>query len=597
MSINYKSDIKSNSKTCCSILHEPFEQQVLKSPNAVAIIFEKERLTYKELDVKANQLAHYLQALGVKPGMFVGIFLDRSFDLAISILGILKAGGVCVPMDIKDPEERLRSILADCKAYVVLTNYRYLEMLPNSITNVVSVDEIRETVAKEKKSLLIRKVTSEDLAFVFYTSGSTGIPKGAMLSHQACSNGHAWAQTTLNLTMEDRILFKASVFAGLVKEFFLLLGIGGAVVIVPSAHQKDSSRLVKLIATQNVTVISITPSQLQTLIEEDLLQNCSKLKHVMCSAEPLNPKLQRFFLKSQNPKLHNTYGVTETGPYAAFMSCEREQDPVPIGKAISDVQIYILDSNLQHSPVEVPGEIYIGGKGLSKGYLNKPKLTNEKFVFNPFSNKSRDRLYKTGDIGRYLGDGNIELMGRVDRQVKIRGFRIELGEIESVITKHHAIKQVAVVMRKDASIKNYLVAYAVLHKEQSCEFSELRRYLNHKLPAYMIPTTFTILDFIPLTSSGKVDIDALPVPDRTDNNINNFFMAPRDSIEIELVKLWKELLNVKRVSTKDDFFDLGGHSLLAMRLFTQIKKKFGKNIPLIAIYQASTIEEIAKLIR
>ncbi|GAB1542618.1 hypothetical protein NUACC21_52920 [Scytonema sp. NUACC21] len=597
MSTNYRSETQVNYLGSDAILHQPFEQQVLKSPDAVAVIFEDQQLTYKELDNRANQLAHYLQSLGVGPEVLVGMFMERSPNLIVSILGILKAGGVCVPMDTSDPKERLDFILVDTKASVLLTEDCFLRELPNDNRHTISMDKIWVNLANERVEAPISEVTPENLAFVFYASGSTGTPKGVMLSHKACSNGHVWVQKTLLLSMEDRILFKASVFAGLVKEFFLLLGVGGALVVAPPNSQKDSFHLIELIAKHNITIIAITPSQLQVLIEENLLLKCSNLKHVMCSAEPLPLKLQEHFLASQTANLYNTYGVTEVGPHTTFWPCKCTQNVVPIGRPIDDVQIYILDSNLQRVPVETPGEIYIGGKGLAQGYLNQPRLTDERFIPNPFSNQPGERLYKTGDLGRYLSDGNIEHLGRADRQVKIRGFRIELEEVELVLSQHPAIEQAVVVIREDISINNYLVAYIVLHEKQKCKISELRHFLNQKLPSYMVPSVFVILSIMPLTPNGKIDYHALPIPDRTGKNSEECFVASRDDIELQLVKLWEEILNVHPISIRDDFFHLGGNSLLAVHLFTQIEKIFGETLPLITIFQAATVEKIANIIR
>ncbi|MEA5505979.1 amino acid adenylation domain-containing protein [Halotia wernerae UHCC 0503] len=573
-------------------LHHLIEEQVEKTPDAIAVVFADEKLTYRELNNRANQLAHYLQLFGVKAEERVCICLERSLEMVVGLLGILKAGGVYVPIDPSYPLERLVFLLEDSQAPLLLTQQEILTKLPTYQGQAICLDTDWENIAQYSKDNPNTKITSDNLAYIIYTSGSTGKPKGAMNTHQGICNRLLWMQQAYQLTAIDTVLQKTPFsFDVSVWEFFWTLITGARLVIAKPEGHKDSVYLVNLIAEKSITTLHFVPSMLQVFLETPGVEKIKSLTRFICSGEALPFALQQRFFDILDAELHNLYGPTEAAIDVTFWKCQEESDKsiVPIGRPIANTQIYLLDSHLQPVPIGVSGELHIGGVGVARGYLNRPDLTDEKFIPNPFSNQPESRLYKTGDLARYLPDGNIEYLGRIDHQVKIRGFRIELGEIETVLCQHLAVRE-AVVVQENQS----LVAYVVFHQNTAHSINELRNYLQQHLPEYMIPSTFMLLDSLPLTPNGKVDRRALPTPEQTRPELKQTFVAPRNPTEEILAGIWIKILGIEQLGIHDNFFDLGGHSLLATQVISQVRKAFGLEIPLRDLFASPTVAELAK---
>ncbi|QLE43120.1 amino acid adenylation domain-containing protein [Nostoc sp. C052] len=577
-------------------LHQLFAAQVEKTPDAIAVKFADKHLTYSELNSRANQLAHYLQTCGVQPNVLVAICVERSLEMVVGLLGILKAGGAYVPLDPEYPQERLAYMLGDCQPAVLLTQRDLVDRLPTS-SQKVCLDSDWETISQQSNCNPNSSVQPLDIAYVIYTSGSTGKPKGAMNTHRGICNRLVWMQDAYKLTESDRVLQKTPFsFDVSVWEFFWPLLTGARLVMAKPGGQRDATYLINTIAQEEITTLHFVPSMLQIFLETKGLEGCKSLKRVFCSGEALPVDLQERFFEPMGCELHNLYGPTEAAIDVTFWQCQRESNlkSVPIGRAIANTQLYILDSHLQPVPLGAIGELYIGGIGVAKGYLNRPDLTAERFISHPFN--EGEKLYKTGDLARYLHDGNIEYIGRIDHQVKIRGFRIELGEIEALLAQHPTIQQTVVIARVDHLENQRLVAYIVPHPEQTPNIDELRHFLKQQLPEYMVPSAFVLLDTLPLTPNGKIDRRALPAPDSTRLDSENTYVAPRDELELQLTKIWEQILGVQPIGVRDNFFELGGHSILAVKLFWQIEKTFSKNLPLAILFQSSTVEALAKII-
>jgi amino acid adenylation domain-containing protein len=592
-----------------SCIHDLFEAQVERIPDAIAVQFEGKRLTYRELISRANQLAHYLQGLGVGPEKLVGICVERSLEMVVGLLGILKAGGAYVPLDPSYPRERLRFILEDARLSVLLTQHRIIEdgrwriedgdsrssILDPQKMKVVCLDTVRETIAQESEQNPRSEVKSESLAYVIYTSGSTGQPKGVMIPHRAICNHVSWMQKAFPMNETDRVLQHASLcFDASVWEFFVSLSNGARLVLAHQGRHQDPAYLVSLMAEEKVTVLQSVPSLLQMLLEEDI-ECCTSLRHVFCGGEVLTCELLDRFSARLSAKLHNHYGPTETTIDATSWTCDapNHQHSVPIGRPIANTRVYILDSHLQPVPVGVPGELYIAGDGLARGYLHEPQLTAEKFVSNPFTRELGARLYKTGDLGRYLPNGNIEFLGRMDSQVKLRGYRIELGEIENVLVQHPGVRDSVVVAREETPGNKRLVAYMAPTKEHVPTISELRTYLAEKLPGYMVPAGYVMLDAIPFLPNGKVDRQALPPLGDNGPEANEAFVEPRTEVEKLVTQIWLEVLHVERIGVHDNFFDLGGHSLLAIQVISRAREIFPNGISLHSLFGAPTVAGLA----
>ena len=701
-------------------LHELFVQQVERSPDAVAVIFDglqgaNPALAYRELNQRANQVAHYLKARGVGPEVLVGICMERSLDMVVGLLGILKAGGAYVPLDPGYPKERLAFMLEDARVPILLTQSHLISSVPSHQGQVICLDSDWSTIAQFSQENPHSQVSSENLAYVIYTSGSTGKPKGAMNSHRGICNRLLWMQQAYQLTDSDRVLQKTPFsFDVSVWEFFWPLITGARLVIAQPGGHQDSSYLVKVIIQYQITTLHFVPSMLQVFLAESKVPACNCIKRIICSGEELPVTLQARCFAVLDAELYNLYGPTETAIDATAWKCQPGSNlsTVPIGRPISNTQIYLLDSHLQPVPVGVPGEIYIAGVGVGRGYLNRPKLTAEKFIPNPFSNSTKaaknlpsNRLYKTGDLARYLPDGSIEYLGRLDHQVKLRGFRIELGEIEAVLSQHPDVRQAVVVISQTQTTHKQLIAYivtinypervpyrvacaveftgvgiAILETEDisvdgvclvgvadvkigqpvrlrlqlpGCELEQwllgsvvwqqdntagikfqlnpsqqellehgvryllekqgflkvwqrnvsgnLRDFLKQKLPEYMIPTSFIILDALPLTPSGKVDRTALlqrsaTVVPSVKAEVQRTLTAPRNSIEQTVARVWAEVLKNDQFGIDDNFLDLGGHSLLATQVISRLRSLFQLELPLRLMFECPSIAELARAI-
>jgi amino acid adenylation domain-containing protein len=595
-----------------SCIHELFEAQVERTPEAIAVHFEGKQLTYWELNVRANQLAHYLRGLGVGPEKLVGICVERSLEMVVGLLGILKAGGAYVPLDETYPTERLRFMLEDAQVSVLLTQRKVIEhgrwgmangeprssMLDSQTIKVVYLHTIWETIAQESERNLRREVKSGSLAYLIYTSGSSGQPKGVMIPHRAICNHVSWMQTAFPLNNSDRVLGHASLcFDASVWELFVPLSNGARLVLAQQGSHQDLAYLVKLMAEEKVTVLQSVPSLLQMLLEENI-ECCTSLRHVFCGGEVLSGELlDRCFARLPG-KLHNHYGPTEATIDATSWTCAGANDRhlVPIGRPIANTQVYILDSHIQPVPVGVPGELHIGGDGLARGYLNAPQLTAEKFISNPFSKEFGARLYKTGDLGRYLPNGHIEFSGRMDNQVKLRGYRIELPEIEKVLVQHPGVRDSVVLLQERTPRNKRLVAYVASKKERAPTVSELRTYVAEKLPAYMVPAVYVMLDAIPFLPNGKVDRQALPPPGDNAPGANETFVEPRTEVEKLLADIWLEVLHLERLGVHDNFFELGGHSLLAIQVISRAREIFHNGVSLRSLFRAPTVAGLAETI-
>jgi amino acid adenylation domain-containing protein len=575
-------------------IHHRFEEQVERTPGAIAIAMESQQWTYRELNSRANQLAYFLRILGVGPETPVAICLGRSLDMVLGILGILKAGGAYVPLDPAYPQERLRFMLQDVQARVLLTQASLRDKMPDSAIQVVCLDMDWPLIARQRQTNPDGGVLPNHLAYVIYTSGSTGQPKGVMIEHRALVNHMHWVQSTFPLSDTDCELQQTPfTFDVSVWEIFAPLLSGARLCLARPDGHRDSAYLVDVIAEEGVTSIQLVPSMLRMLLDEPGWRECTRLQRVFCGAEVLPVELAERLLATLDVELVNIYGPTETCIDATYWRCRRGHPTMPIGKPLANMQAYILDEHRQLVPIGVPGELYLGGEGLARGYLNRPELTEEKFVASPFRRESGSRLYRTGDRARFHSDGNIEFLGRVDHQVKLRGFRVELGEIENVLQQHPAVRESVVVVREDSPGDKRLAAYLVPTPNQAPEAEELRRFLKEKLPNYMTPSTYVLLNDLPRTSSGKVDRKRLPAPDPARPGAESDFVAPRNVVEQRLLKLWQDVLGLQRISVTDNFFDLGGHSLLAVRLFVKIERIMARSLPLASIFEAPTIEQLA----
>lgn len=588
-------------------LQQLFEEQVERTPEAIAAIYRGRQLTYRELNDRANQLAHYLRDLGVAPEVLVGFCVDRSLEMIIGLLGILKAGGAYVPLDPAYPTERLSYMVDDAKISILLTQSQLKSQLPEHQARVVYLDSDWDKIALHDRENPQRVNTGRDLAYVIYTSGSTGKPKGVMIPHAALSSFAQTALTEYGIEASDRLLQFASInFDVAVEEIYTCLLSGSTLVVRTNETIADLGTFCRACQDLQLTVLNLPTAYWHRLAHELAsgevdLPDCVRL--VIIGGEKVLPEFvkswQEYLKQSKKCdclQLINSYGPTETTVSATMYRISANTSivgEVPIGRPFPHLQTYILDRYHQPVPIGVPGELFIGGDGLARGYLNRPELTAEKFISNFLDSKSA-RLYKTGDLVRYLPDGNIEYIGRIDKQVKIRGFRIELGEIETVIARHPDIQQVAVIDREDTPGEKKLAAYLVPEKE--LKSSEVRSFLAEQLPNYMVPSAYVKLDSLPITPSGKIDRRALPVPDFNRSELGETFVAPRNDLETKLASIWQEVLKIDPIGVKDNFFDLGGHSLLAVSLLTQVEKTFEKNIPLATFLTTPTIEGLANAI-
>ncbi|MDJ0796548.1 MAG: amino acid adenylation domain-containing protein [Calothrix sp. MO_167.B12] len=572
-------------------IHQLFEQQVELTPDAVAVVFEQQQLTYQQLNTKANQLAHYLQKLGVQPDVLVGICSERSLDMIVGLLAILKAGGAYLPLDPNYPPQRLGLMVEDSGISLLLTQEKLVSRLPQINGTVLSMDSNWKHIAKESEDNPVSGVNPSNLAYVIYTSGSTGKPKGVLVPHIGLGNLAVVQTKEFNLSSHSRILqFASFSFDASVFEIVMALSTGARLCLASQESLLPGPDLIKLLGEYKITHLTIPPSALAVMTWSKL----PDLEVMIVAGEATTVELAEKWC--DGVRFFNAYGPTESTICATMGEYIPGSGKLPIGRPIANTQIYILDGELQPVPIGVPGELYIGSVGLARGYLHRPQLTEHRFIANPFSNDSQARLYRTGDLGRYLADGNIEYLGRIDNQVKIRGFRIELGEVEGVLTQHPMVEQTVVMVREDVPGDKRLVAYVVANSQGVPTNRQLYDFLRHKLPDYMVPNAFVYLNNLPLTPNGKIDRQTLPIPNNSNYQISPNFVAPRDELELQLTKIWSKFLGVKPIGVKDNFFELGGHSLLAISLWKEIETLIERKLPLTTLFQLPTIEELAKVI-
>jgi amino acid adenylation domain-containing protein/thioester reductase-like protein len=585
-------------------IHQLFEKQVERSPDAIAAIYKDEQLTYRELNNRANQLARYLKKLGVGPEILVGICVERSLDMLVGLLGILKAGGAYLPLDPGYPKQRLEFMLRDTQVPVLLTQQSLLDASEHQ-RQFVCLDTDWAAIALESQENPIARTQSENLAYTIYTSGSTGTPKGVAIQHDSLVNYIETVCLEYELKSSDRVLQFASIgFDVAAEEVFSCLVRGATLVLRTNEMLSSIPYFLQQCRRLGVTILDLPTAFWHQLTSElnAAMPLPETLRLVIIGSESALPDCLKIWQQQvgQRVRLVNSYGPTETTIGATLCDLSKlmaDETTVPIGRPIRNAQAYVLDSYLQPVPVGVPGELYIGGAGVARGYFNQTKLTAERFISNPFVNlKSKARLYKTGDLVRYRSDGNIEFLGRIDRQVKIRGFRIELEEIETVMCQHPGIRETAIVVREDRPGNKCLVAYLVHKPEQTLTITELRSFLKEKLPEYMVPSVFMQLEALPLTPNGKVDRRSLPVPEQTRSELEATYVAPRTPLEQQLAEIWAQVLGLETVGIHDNFFDLGGHSLLITQLFAQVRDTFEVNISLRSLFKEPTVANIAETI-
>ncbi|HAM51733.1 MAG TPA: non-ribosomal peptide synthetase [Nitrospiraceae bacterium] len=571
-------------------IHELFEAQVEKTPHAIAVVFEDHQTTYRELNNKANQLAQSLRKQGVGPEVLVGLCVERSVDMVVAMLGILKAGGAYVPLDPNYPPEWLAFVLEDTKTPLVITQTSLLPRLPQHSAIMLCVDHAQAVLQWQQSTSSENprvRVTPSNLAYVIYTSGSTGRPKGVAIEHHGPANLVNWARDFYSSAELSGVLASTSICFDLsVFELFATLCNGGTVILAENALQLSS-----LPVAQQVTLLNTVPSAMKELLRVKALP--PSVQTVNLAGEPLSLEVvQQLYQLPGIEKVYDLYGPSETTTYSTF-ALRRPDGPCTIGRPLANTQVYLLDAERDPVPIAVPGELYIGGDGLARDYLNRSELTAERFLPDPFHSAAGARLYRTGDLARYLPDGNIEFLGRIDHQVKIRGFRVEPGEIEAALRGHAAVKDVVVVAREDGLGEKRLVAYIVASEEPELT-DELRRLLKKRLPEYMVPSAFMVMEALPLTLNGKVDRKALPDPGHLRPELENAYVAPRTQTEVALVDVWREVLGIEKVGVFDNFFELGGHSLLATQVVSRLRKVFQVELPLRSLFESPTVEGLAR---
>ncbi len=577
-------------------LHQLLAAQAQRTPDAVAVVYEDRQLTYAELDQRANHLAHHLRSRGVGPNVLVGICVERSLEMMIGLLGIMKAGGAYVPMDAAYPQERLAFMISDTRMPVLLTQRALRKRLPAHAAQVVLLDEYRDSAPPHSLYPPESGVTADDLVHVIYTSGSTGKPKGVQLQHRSLVNLLYAIRQQPGISADDVLLSVTTLafdIAGV--EFYLPLLVGARTVLVSRAATTDANLLAAQLVQHRATLMQATPSTWKMLLQAGW-PAMPPLK--MITTGEAMPRELAVELPPRAVWLWNLYGPTETTIWSTGRQVTNAENYISIGRPIANTSIYILDAHMQPVPIGIPGELYIGGDGLARGYLNRPDLTAERFVSNPFDSTGQTRLYRTGDIACYRADGTIDYLGRADHQVKIRGFRIEPGEIEVVLGQHPAVREAVVALREDRADDRRLVAYVVADAQQTTDtptyLSELRGHLKARLPDYMLPAAFVLLDALPLTTNGKIDRRALPAPDTDRPELASAFAAPRTSLEQELARIWAEVLGLERVGIYDDFFELGGHSLQTMQLVSRISTTLQRQVPVKTVFLYPTIAALAE---
>lgn len=583
-------------------VHKMFEEQVERTPDAVALVFEGRELTYRELNSRANQLAHHLKTLGVGPDVFVGLLLERSVEMMVSVLGVMKAGGAYAALDPAYPRERVAYMLENSHARVLLSQ----EVFSNNLTELpiplVLVDADWPTILQQPDSNPASQAFSDNLVYVTYTSGSTGKPKGIGMPHRAVRNLLYWQFCETHLPPGARTLQFASLsFDVSFQDMFSTWESGGTLVLITGEMRRDIAALSQTLVDEKIDRLFIPAVALQQLAEGFCAndQISASLKKVIAGSEQLQitRSISRLFTELPDCTLHNEYGPSETHvvtELAMPLSVSAWPERPAVGKPIYNTQVYLLDPNMKPVPIGVSGEVFLGGAGVSRGYLGRPDLTAEKFIPDPFSRQPGERLYRTGDLGRWTADGNVVFLGRMDFQIKIRGFRVEPGEIEVALNSHAAIRETIVLAREDEPGKKRLVAYVVPAEGNTPTVSELRSFLLTTLPDYMVPSVFVFLDALPMTPNGKVNRKALPVPDQSRPELERAYVAPHDALEQVVAECWASVLGLERVGVDDDFFELGGHSLLATQVIGRLREVFPVQLPLRALFEAPTVAGLAE---
>ncbi len=564
-------------------IHQLLEAQADRTPGAVAVTLADEQITYRELNQRANQLAHHLRRLGVCPEVLVGLLMERSLEMVIGMLGILKAGGAYVPLDPAYPQQWLSVICEDADLQLIVTQERWTQLADESTDHVLNLDGMCDLIAEESSQNLTSGATAENLAYVIYTSGSTGKPKGVMIQHSSLVSYCAAASVEYGLGAADRVLQFASIsFDASVDEIFPCLMCGATLVLRDNPMLESTSVFLNKCRYWGLTVLSLPTAywhQLTEQIRDENLSVPSSLRLIIIGGERAQPELLKLWQEQvgQSVRLINAYGPTEAtvGATTCDLSNVLATDgrrEVPIGRPIRNVQTYVLDNDLNAVPIGVSGELYIGGAGLARGYLHRPTLTAERFIEHPFDSTPGARLYKTGDIARYLPDGNLEFLGRLDEQVKVRGYRIEPGEIEAALKRNPAVRDAVVIPRDEETGEKRLVAYVVPDQGQLPSPRELRSFLQEQVPYYMLPSRFVLLERLPITPSGKIDRQALPAPNGDEAQREQTFVGPSNAVEKTLAEIWSSVLRVEKVGINDNFFELGGDSVLAIQIISRARQ-------------------------
>jgi amino acid adenylation domain-containing protein len=595
MSLSIKN--RKQAKTDTTLV-EAFESQVRRSPDAVALCYETQVLTYQELNERVNQLAHFLISLRVLKEEPVAICMNRSLEMVIALYAVLKAGGAYLPLEPDFPDQRLDYMTRNAGAKIVLTHSRFHEKFDQKNLQVIFIDQQNKALDALSKDNLHLEIQPEQLAYIIYTSGSTGNPKGVMNEHRGIMNRLIWMQKELQLTCQDRVLQKTPYsFDVSVWEFFWPLQVGAQLVLAKPLGHKDNAYLSRLIQTHQITTLHFVPSMLKFFLEEKSARQCQSIKRVICSGEALRTDHKTRFYEVLNTRLYNMYGPTEAAVDVTSYYCDPlvQEDSIPIGRPIDHVDIHILNDALEQVPDGEVGEIHIGGIQVARGYINQPELTAEKFIPDPFSVNASDRLYKTGDLGRRLPDGNIEYLGRTDFQVKIRGIRVELSEIETQINRMDGIQDCVVAMWEDPTGGEHLVAYYCEHPSQPVKVGQLKEKLKARLPDFMIPQHFMLLDEMPLLPNGKVSRKALPAP-AFKRDTSTEYIEPSTTDEACVTEIWKRVLELDEVGTDDSFFDIGGNSFLLMSVLSELNQKYTQEISLMDLFTYTTVSSMVRFL-
>jgi amino acid adenylation domain-containing protein len=579
-------------------IHHLFQEQVERTPDNIAVISGKEQLTYGSLNARANQLAYYLQRLGVGPDVLVGICVERSPLMMVAVLAILKAGGAYVPIEATYPLERQAYIIADSNVPILLTQQHLAASLPTKGTKVICLDTNWEDIAQENIANPVSQTTPENLAYIIYTSGSTGKPKGTLIPHRGLVNYLSWCTQAYTVEQGTGTLVHSPLgFDLTITSLFSPLLVGSQVKLLPE-NQGIEMLYTALSQSSNLSLVKLTPAHLELLAQQFSPQAAAgRTRAFIIGGENLLAQNIAFWQKyAPDTILVNEYGPTETvvGCCIYQVNDKQQSGSIPIGRPIANTQLYVLDRHLQPVPIGLVGELHIGGQGMARGYLNLPELTAEKFIPNSFSNEPGERLYKTGDLARYRCDGTLEFLGRIDNQVKLRGFRIELGEIEAALLEHPGVQESVVVVREDVSGNQRLVAYIVLRADLSTSISELSQFLKPKLPEYMVPSVYLQLDALPLTSNGKIDRKSLSVVEKLRPELKVTYLPPTTELEQTIAAVWQEVLHLEKVGIHDNFFDIGGHSLLIAQVHSQLKELLEQDLSIIELLEHPTIDSLAK---